>query len=126
MFSVASKLDMATRGKQFFDKKICIPAGDTALRGDLHSLRCIPSIGGAPRFVVDGDGESRADRTWALFLALRAADCGLATYAHHGVPRHRNNNNKDRPNNSDDLKLSRHTKTGIRSGEVSSPRGVYR
>ena len=76
MFTVASKLVMATHAKQVFqDRRIRIPMGDTRLRADLHSLRKVSSATGAPRFLAESDSEtdSHADRAWALFLALHAA-----------------------------------------------------
>jgi len=73
-FTAATKLVMATIGKQAFeDRKIRIPLGDEALRRDLHKLRKTTSPTGAPRFDAAADGDGHADRTWALFLALTAA-----------------------------------------------------
>lgn len=70
-FTTASKLALATVGKQAFeDRKIRIPLADDALRRDLRKLRKIPTATGAPRFDAESDGEGHADRTWAIFLAL--------------------------------------------------------
>ncbi|TDK65989.1 terminase large subunit domain-containing protein [Sapientia aquatica] len=75
IFSVASKLTLATRGKEMFeDKLIRIPLGDTALRSDLHKLQKISGPTGAPRFIAESDANGHADRTWACFLALSASD----------------------------------------------------
>ena len=72
-FTSGSKLIMANAGKQFFeDRRIRIPVGDNALRGDLHKLRKIVGPTGTPRFVADRD-DDHADRTWAIFLAINAA-----------------------------------------------------
>lgn len=74
LFSVATKLSMATIGKESFqDKRIRIPMGDRALRDDLHKLKKIASATGAPRFLADTDSNGHADRTWACFMALNAA-----------------------------------------------------
>lgn len=74
MFTLSSKLAMATIGKQAFeDRKIRIPMGDGELREDLHKLKKQSSATGAPRFVAESDSSGHADRTWACFLALNAA-----------------------------------------------------
>lgn len=73
VFTSNSKLTMATIAKQIFeDKRIRLPMGDTALRTDLHSLKKIDSPTGAPRFIAD-ESDGHADRAWACFLALYAA-----------------------------------------------------
>lgn len=74
-FTAAAKQMLATAGKERFeDRRIRIPAGDYALRSDLHSLKRVASaVGGAPRFLVDGDTDGHADRAWACFLACHAA-----------------------------------------------------
>ena len=66
---------MATRGKEAFeDRKMRIPEGQPALRADLHKLKKVTGPTGVPRFVADRDSNGHADRTWACFLALNAAD----------------------------------------------------
>ncbi|MDX9785457.1 MAG: terminase family protein [Desulfobacterales bacterium] len=74
LFNLASKLMLATVGKEAFeDRKIRIPMGDAHLRADLHKLKKVPTATGAPRFMADSDSAGHADRTWACFLALHAA-----------------------------------------------------
>lgn len=74
VFSTATKLALATIGKEAFeDKTLRIPQGDKDLRGDLHKLQKTTSATGAPRFVAESDAAGHADRTWACFLALNAA-----------------------------------------------------
>lgn len=74
LFTTASKLTLATRGKEHFqDRKIRIPQGRNDLRADLHKLKKVTSETGAPRFVADSDSNGHADRTWAGFLAINAA-----------------------------------------------------
>jgi len=74
IFSMASKLVLATCGKEAFeDRKIRIPMGDAALRADLHKLQKVSGPTGAPRFVAESDSAGHADRTWACFLACSAA-----------------------------------------------------
>lgn len=75
LFTGPNKLTLATQGKEAFqDRTIRIPEGNYQLRADLHSLRKISGPTGAPRFVVEDEGQaSHADRAWACFLALNAA-----------------------------------------------------
>ncbi len=78
LFTGNNKLNMATRGKEFFqDRRLRIPQGDNALRADLHKVKKVTSNTGAPRFVADSDGNGHADRTWAGFLAINATDAGF-------------------------------------------------
>lgn len=81
LFSQASKLLLATVGKESFqDKKIRIPQGDDALRADLHKLKKEVTSTGAPRFVADSDSNGHADRAWACFLATYAASSTPTVY----------------------------------------------
>lgn len=73
LFTSASKLIMATQGKERFeDRRLRIPEGDVALRTDLHKLRKVSGPTGVPRFVAERD-DDHADRTWAIFLGINAA-----------------------------------------------------
>lgn len=75
LFTAGNKLTLAARGKEAFeDRKLRIPEGNTALRADLHKLKKVTGPTGTPRFVADSDSSGHADRTWACFLALNAAD----------------------------------------------------
>ncbi|HGJ5862582.1 terminase large subunit domain-containing protein, partial [Arsenophonus nasoniae] len=75
LFTAGNKLTLATRGKEIFeDRRLRIPQGDKDLRADLHKLTRVTGPTGAPRFVADSDASGHADRTWACFLALNAAD----------------------------------------------------
>lgn len=86
LFTGSNKLTLATIGKEAFeDRTIRIPLGDMALRADLHKLQKITGATGLPRFVAESDANGHADRTWACFLALNAADCGVIEYAYHPV-----------------------------------------
>ena len=79
LFSGASKLVMATTAKQKFeDRKLRLPVGNDPLRQDLHKLRKITTAAGNVRFDADRDAGGHADRTWGLFLAIHAADGGVA------------------------------------------------
>jgi phage FluMu gp28-like protein len=71
------RLDLATAAKQRFqDRRIRIPAGDPVLRTDLHQLKKVVGPTGNPRLVADSDGDGHADRAWAGFLAIGAAEGG--------------------------------------------------
>lgn len=75
LFTAANKLALATVGKEAFeDRKIRIPLGSQELRADLHKLQKTTGPTGAPRFVADADSAGHADRAWACFLAVSAAD----------------------------------------------------
>lgn len=75
LFTPGNKLIMATGGKQAFeDRKVRIPLGDPVLRADLHKLEKASGPTGTPRFVADSDSAGHADRTWAAFLGINAAD----------------------------------------------------
>lgn len=87
LFSSPNKLIMATRGKERFeDRTVRIKMGDPALRSDLHKLRKVASATGAPRFVAERD-DDHADRTWAAFLGIHAADGERMEYDYRPVQR---------------------------------------
>lgn len=76
-FSQATKLDMATALKERFeDRTIRIPAGDTVLRSDLHSVRKVAGMGGNVRLLADETVDGHADRFWAAALMAGAASDG--------------------------------------------------
>lgn len=77
LFTAANKLMLATVGKEAFeDRRMRIPLGDRDLRADLHKLQKVTSPTGTPRFVADSDASGHADRAWATFLAISAAEGG--------------------------------------------------
>jgi phage FluMu gp28-like protein len=85
LFTGPNKLVMATRGKEYFeDRRVRITEGDPPLRADLHKLRRVASATGAPRFVAERD-DDHADRTWAAFLGIHAADDGHVSYGYEPV-----------------------------------------
>ena len=70
LFSLASKLDMATGLKEKFqDRRTRIPSGDPALRADLHAIKSQVGATGQRRLVADGDTDGHADRFWAAAMA---------------------------------------------------------
>lgn len=77
-FSAQAKYRLATIGKNAFEARtLWIPEDDLDIRSDLYSLRKKTTPMGNFQFDTDsgGSGEgSHADRAWALFLALYAAE----------------------------------------------------
>ena len=113
LFTGPSKLIMATRGKERFeDRTVRIKQGDQKLRADLHKLRKVASATGAPRFVAERD-DDHADRTWAAFLGINAADGPQHDYAYEAaVPKP----SKFSETNSDDEAPFRMASLRTRSG----------
>lgn len=84
-FTNASKLHLATIGKQTFeDRKIRIPQGDNILRTDLHKLKKTVTPIGNFRFDCEADSNGHADRTWAIFLALYGGSSQVSGYRSFG------------------------------------------
>ncbi|MEW6250025.1 MAG: terminase large subunit domain-containing protein [Pseudomonadota bacterium] len=74
LFSPARKLDMATALKEAMeDRRLRLPAGNAALRADLHSVQRVAGPTGAPRLVAERSEQGHADRFWALALAVSAS-----------------------------------------------------
>lgn len=74
LFSPARKLDMATALKEAMeDRRLRLPAGNAALRADLHSVQRVAGPTGAPRLVAERSEAGHADRFWALALAVAAS-----------------------------------------------------
>lgn len=83
IFTAAVKQRLAQLGKQAMqDRTLRIPP-DAQLRRDLHSLKQAVGASGVPRFITDGDTDGHADRAWALFLALAAAERPAVPIEHH-------------------------------------------
>lgn len=94
LFTSSNKLLLATQGKEAFqDRKLRIPEGSNALRADLHKLKKVVSATGTPRFVADSDSNGHADRTWAGFLAINAADDKYQPIECTIMPRRHGDNN---------------------------------
>lgn len=113
ILTAPSRLNLATIFRaRFEDRKIRIPAGNQALRDDLHAVRKTASLVGAPRLLVDedaGESHSHADRFWAGALATGAVDWGIVKPAYTpvtppgGGPESRQKMNM-RPDHSDDMR----------------------
>lgn len=83
LFTAPNKLTLATIGKQAFeDRRMRIPLGNDALRRDLHKLQKVSGPTGSPRFVAGSDAGGHADRAWACFLAVSAAESPRAEYGY--------------------------------------------
>ncbi|MEY9717867.1 phage FluMu gp28-like protein [Sinorhizobium fredii] len=114
LFTAPNKLIMATRGKERFeDRTVRIKEGDQALRADLHKLRKVASATGAPRFVAERD-DDHADRTWAAFLGIHAADGERTEYGYQPARPARDrysetNDDDDRPFRMANMRRSRGT-----------------
>lgn len=83
LLTAPNKQMLATDGKRGFeDRTIRIPASDSKLRADLHKLRLEKTAAGNPRFAANRDADGHADRAWACFLGIHAADTG--DFEYHG------------------------------------------
>ena len=90
LFTAAAKQDMAVRAKALMeDRRVRLPAGDQALRSDLHSLRKTALPGGGVRFAGGEGSDGHADRAWAMMLALRAAAAPEEEFDYRPVSRRR-------------------------------------
>ncbi|MCX8016330.1 MAG: terminase family protein [Rhodocyclaceae bacterium] len=88
LFSPARKLGMATALKEAMeDRRLRLPAGNAALRADLHSVQRVAGPTGAPRLVAERSEQGHADRFWALALACAAAGEGVPVYGYESVAR---------------------------------------
>lgn len=73
-------LSIATLARQKFeDRKVRTPAGDLAIRTDLRQIQKVAGPTGNPRIITPREAGGHADRAWAAFLALDAADAGGIT-----------------------------------------------
>ncbi|ESA37326.1 terminase [Leptolyngbya sp. Heron Island J] len=77
-FSIQSKYQLATIGKQAFERRLWRVPIDRACRDDFHKLKRTNTLSGAPKFDAEADATGHADRAWAGFLALYAAGTGVA------------------------------------------------
>lgn len=106
LFTGPNKLVMATRGKERFeDRTVRISQGDPKLRSDLHKLRKVASATGAPRFVAERD-DDHADRTWAAFLGIHAADGLVGEYGYQPVPASQNRNSEQSSGDEQPYRMS--------------------
>ncbi len=86
VFSAAAKLELATTLKgRMEERSFLIPAGDPALRADLHAIRSRVGPTGIRRLVADGGTDGHADRFWAAALAAGAATGEYQPYDYQPV-----------------------------------------
>jgi len=98
LLSGATPLNVATFARQAFeDRRVRIPAGNVVLRADLHKIKKVVGATGAPRLVADRDGDGHADRAWACFLGVAAADNGAQPPAGASVDADPDTYRPDRP-----------------------------
>ncbi|MFZ1325940.1 MAG: terminase family protein [Candidatus Contendobacter sp.] len=87
LFTGPAKLELATIGKEAFEaRRIRIP-GRREVRDDLHKLQKTTTATGAPRFIAESDSAGHADRAWACFLAVYAANNPIETFDYTAIPR---------------------------------------
>jgi hypothetical protein len=84
------KLEIASAGKaRFEDHKLRIPAGDLALRSDLHKPQRVVGPTGQLRFIAVRNAGGHADGFWALMLACAVAAIRPRHYAYTPAPKTR-------------------------------------
>ncbi len=96
------RLAVATAAKQAFEDGTLKIPNDPALKADLRKLRRVAGPTGAPRLMAGRDSTGHADRAWALFLALAAANGAAEEYAYHPVPSRGDSQNWLRPTHDDE------------------------
>ncbi len=85
LFNNATKQDLATVSKQYFeDKQIRVP-NHAGLRTDLHNIKKETSATGLPKFVANRENGSHSDRAWALMLAINAGSSIYQEYKYMPV-----------------------------------------
>ena len=88
LFTAARRLDLAhSLRERIEDRQLRLPAGNRALRTDLHGVKRVAGPTGAPRLVVQSDdgADSHSDRFWAGAMATAAADAGASAYGYRPV-----------------------------------------
>ena len=82
------RLELATVfRRRIEDRQFVLPAGDRALRTDLHGVKRVAGATGAPRLVVEGDegADSHSDRFWGGALCAGAAEASPLRYGYRAV-----------------------------------------
>lgn len=86
MFTPAHRFKMASLLKdRMEDRRMRFPAGDRALRDDLHSITKAITATGSVRLVHDGQSDGHGDRFWAAALCCNAASEPYQPYAYDPV-----------------------------------------
>jgi phage FluMu gp28-like protein len=87
LFTATSKQGLATIGRQAFENRTVRIPDRPEIRSDLYKLKRTVTLAGNTRFDAARDDNGHADRAWALFLALNAADQGAVPLELESVPR---------------------------------------
>lgn len=74
LFSGDRPLNVATSALRAFQEHLVRIADDPDLRADIRKIKKVTGPTGAPRLIAGRDASGHADRAWALFLAIAAAD----------------------------------------------------
>jgi phage FluMu gp28-like protein len=74
IFSGDRQLAVATSAKRAFEDHLIRIPDDSALHADIRKIKKVSGPTGAPRLQTGRDRTGHADRAWALFLAIAAAD----------------------------------------------------
>ncbi|WP_395672089.1 terminase large subunit domain-containing protein [Inquilinus sp.] len=74
LFTGDRQLSVATSAKQAFEDHLIRLPDDHDLLADIRKIKKITGPTGAPRLQTGRDRTGHADRAWALFLAIAAAD----------------------------------------------------
>jgi phage FluMu gp28-like protein len=85
LFTGPNKQGLATIGKQAFEQRRVRIPGSAKVRDDLYKLKKSVTLSGSVRFDAERDENGHADRAWALFLALNAADLGYVPIEYESV-----------------------------------------
>jgi phage FluMu gp28-like protein len=87
LFTAQNKQGLATIGKQAFESRTVRIPDRSEVRDDLYKLKKTVTLGGSVRFDAQRDADGHADRAWALFLALNAANQGGVEIEYDSIPR---------------------------------------
>lgn len=80
-FTAPVKLHLAVLARQSLEtRRLRIPANDPALRADWRSLRRLATPAGNVRFDAAAGANGHADRAWAAFLGIHAAQTPRETF----------------------------------------------
>ena len=86
LFNGDRPLSVATAAKQAFEDYLIRITDSADLRADIRKIKKVSGATGAPRLQSGRDKAGHADRAWALFLAIAAADRGLPPPAGEEIP----------------------------------------
>lgn len=85
LFSGDRPLVLATAARRAFEDGLIRIPDDPELKADLRKIKRVAGATGAPRLQTGRDRSGHADRAWALFLAIAAAETVLTRYDYRPV-----------------------------------------